>query len=68
MHAFKIRETTFAVRGDSFTAFRIITKLSYIRHNYNGTVDGLLTACETIAQLSDSDFQLFAKINKEKEQ
>jgi hypothetical protein len=50
--------------GDKLIITRVLEKQYTISWTYDGTVSGMAKAVNTVAELSDTDFKMFADISK----
>ena len=65
MLTFRVCNNTVTVEdGDKLIITRVLEKQYTISWLYNGTVSGMAKAVNTVAELSDTDFKMFADISK----
>lgn len=64
MLTFKTQGNTVTVDKDTLIITRIMEKQYTISWIYDGTVSGMAKAVNTVAELGDTDFKMFADISK----
>ena len=66
MLTFRIKGNTVTIEsGDKLIVTRVLEKQYTISWVYDGTVSGMAKAVNTVAELNDTDFKMFADISKD---